>query len=73
MRLFVVVLVDFDIVVLVDLVIVLVLVSVVVVALLIVTGHIMFSCGQWVGWGGVHSHFHVQSNYSVKVVLSLGL
>ena len=25
-------------------------------------------CGV-VGWGGVHSHFHVQPNYSVEVVL----
>ena len=25
------------------------------------------------GGGGLHSHFHVQPNYSVEVVLSLGL
>ena len=26
---------------------------------------------EWVGWGGMHSHFFVQPNYSVEVVLWL--
>ena len=25
--------------------------------------------GGWGGWWGLHSHFHVQPNYSVEVVL----
>ena len=33
-------------------------------------GHLILSvCG---GWGGVQSHFHVQPNYSVEVVLCCG-
>ena len=56
----------------VDVVVVVVVVNVVVVALFVFIHHIIFMRWGGAGWG-LHSHFHVQPNYSVEVVLSLGL
>ena len=55
----------------VDVAVVVFVVNVVVVALLAVTGNITCSCGKLGYWGGIHFHFHVQSNNSVEVVLWL--
>ena len=67
----------------VDVEVVDVVTNVVDVALLVVTSHIIFSSInvnprllkdtiEFLWWGGLHSHFYVQPNFSVEVVLSYG-